>query len=347
MAYSYKHQLEKPMDKAKYPFLNPYAINSHLHTVLPIYLTQNINPNYIRERLDTPDGDFIDLDWVNKDNVATPTLILFHGIEGNSKSHYAKRIMYYLEQIGWRGVVAHFRGCSEELNRKMQIYHAGDTRDARWLIEQISLRTPNELFAIGVSLGGNMLLKLLGEQSQNELCAAVAISTPFDLAYTTNIMDHGINKYIYAKAFLNTLLPKMQAYATRFHNFKYFLNHRVETIDEFSQIYLCQVYDFKDANEYYQTASCKQYLKNITTPTMILQAENDPLIPVDSWPTKDDLNNYIKFVTTKSGGHVGFITPHPNYKKALLKMPKFVTDYLLQYTKNKQDKNDSNLQLVY
>jgi predicted alpha/beta-fold hydrolase len=313
--------------------VNDFLNNSHLHTVLPIYLTQYLHPNYTRERLDTPDGDFIDLDWVNKDMTNAPTLILFHGVEGSSKSHYAKRIMYHLEQIGWRGVVPHFRGCSEELNRCMKIYHAGETSDVRWIIHQISLRTPKELFAAGVSLGGNMLLKFLGEMPQNDLHAAVAVSTPFDLAETTSVMDHGINKHIYAKSFLNTLMPKMQAYAKRFHNFKYFLDHKVDTINEFSELYLCQVYGFKNAEDYYRQSSCKPYLKNIITPTMILQSRNDPLIPVNSWPTKDELSKYIKFVSTRSGGHGGFVTTNRNYREALLKLPKFIVDYLKQYSR--------------
>ena len=321
--------------------------NSHLHTVLPIYLSYNINPDYTRERIDTPDSDFIDMDWINKNIIDAPTVILFHGMEGNSQSHYARRIMYYIEQIGWRGVVPHFRGCSEELNRTLKIYNAYDTSDIIWVIETIRSRTNNKLFIIGVSLGANLLLKLLGENNNNNndklncvlIDAAVAISTPFDLAATTNIMDQGINKHIYAKAFLNTLMPKMKEYANKFDKFKYKFEDEVDTMQQFNELYLSQISKFQNSADYYTQSSCKPYLKNIKIPTMILQAQNDPIIPIESWPNKSELSSAIKFVGTKTGGHGGFIVANTDYKKALLRMPKFIIEYLKTVSKHTINSN--------
>jgi predicted alpha/beta-fold hydrolase len=318
----------------KVPKVN-FLVNSHLNTIVPIYLAQSLEPNYVRERLDTPDQDFIDLDWINKEVTNQPTLVLFHGTEGSSKSHYAKRIMCYLEQVGWRGVVPHFRGCSEELNRKPRFYHAGETEDMHWILQQIRQRTSKELFTAGVSLGGNTLLKYLGESPSSLVDAAFAISVPFDLLASIEALDSGMfNKHIYVKHFLNTLLPKMKEYAKQFGTFDY-IERKIETLDEFNNTYICQIFQFKDVLDYYQQASCRSYLKHIITPTLILQAENDPMIPVSSWPNKEELSPMIKFVGTKTGGHAGFLTMSKNYKEALLKLPKFMVEYLSQFTLHK------------
>ncbi len=311
--------------------VNSILSNSHLNTIIPVYLTQNIEPNYTRERLDTPDGDFIDLDWVNKDVIDKPTLVLFHGTEGSSKSHYARRIMFYLEQIGWRGVVPHYRSCSDEINRKPRFYHAGDIYDLSWVLSQIKARTPKKLFASGVSLGGNMLLKFLGENPDNPVNAAIAISVPFDLEACTRELDNNlINKHLYVKHFLNSLLPKMQAYAEIFKDAFLHLDRKIETLSDFNDTYICKTFNFKDEYEYYEKCSCIKSLKNIVTPTLILQAQNDPMIPVHSWPDKEELSPSIRFVGTKTGGHAGFITLSMDHKKSLLKLPKFMVEYFNQ-----------------
>jgi len=311
-----------------------FLTNSHLNTIAPIYLTQNIEPNYVRERFDTPDGDFIDMDWVNKNETTKPTLILFHGIEGSSRSHYAKRIMYYIEQLGWRGVVPHFRGCSGELNRTTKLYHAGYTEDLSWMIDIVNNRTSNKLYASGVSLGGNALLKYLGENVNNHpIDAAFAISVPFNLEVCAEHLDKGFNKYVYVKNFLSTLLPKMKQLAEQFDNFNY-IDHKIETMDEFNNTYICQMFGFKDALEYYEKAGCIPYLKNINMSTMILQAENDPMIPASAWPTPAQLSPTTRFVSTKTGGHAGFIALTTNYRDAMLRLPKFMVEYFNQLGTN-------------
>ena len=313
--------------------------NSHVNTIIPIYLSQALKPNYTRERLITPDNDFIDLDWINKDKLDSPVVVLFHGTEGNSKSHYAKRIMCYLEEVGWRGVVPHFRGCSEELNVQPKFYHAGDTSDMIWVLEQIRQQTHKEIFAVGVSLGGNALLKFLGENSQQNLInAAMAISVPFDLNETVKVLDQGFNKHVYVKNFLQTLLPKMKEYAKQFGNIDY-AEHKIDTLDEFNNTYICQFYGFKDTDDYYRQTSCRTYLKYIETPTLILQAENDPMIPISAWPNKSELSKCTRFVATKTGGHAGFINLTTNYKEAILKLPKFMLQYFNQYTINYTEEN--------
>ncbi|MCC2624240.1 MAG: alpha/beta hydrolase [Burkholderiales bacterium] len=319
--------------------------NKHINTILPMYLTQSLVPQYIRERIDTPDGDFIDLDWINKEVCDKPTVILFHGFEGNSRSHYAKRIMYYLEQIGWRGVVPHYRGCSEEINRQPTFYHAGQTEDMTFVINEVKSRTNREIFAIGVSLGGNALLKYLGEHPDNELSAALALSVPFNLDICINDMDKGFNKYIYVKHFLSSLLPKMKEYASMFDNFNY-ANHKVDTLDEFNNTYMCQFFDFKNSADYYQQANCVPFLKHIKTPTVILQAENDPMVPIAAWPNKENLSSNVSFIATKTGGHAGYIGLTTNLKDALLKLPKFVVTYFKQFENGEKTGQENPLDII-
>lgn len=305
--------------------------NRHLSTILPIYLAQALEPNYARERIYTPDNDFIDLDWVNMEVTDKPTLILFHGTEGSSKSHYAKRIMCYLEQIGWRGVVPHFRSCSEEINCKPRFYHAGETEDLALIVDTIKARTQNSLFAAGVSLGGNALLKYLGEHVNNSLDAAIGISVPFDLIECITALDNDIfNRNVYVRHFLSSVIPKMKEYAKKFSNFEY-KDKKIETMDEFNNLYICQAFNFKNSQDYYEKASCKPFLKNIQTHTLILQARNDPMIPVSSWPDKKDLSPFIRFVGTRNGGHAGFLSMSKNYKESLLRLPKFMVEFLEQH----------------
>ena len=218
-----------------------------------------------------------------------------------------------------------------------------------WILEQIKKRSNKEVFAVGVSLGGNALLKFLGENpKQNLITAAMAISVPFDLYETVKALDHGFNKHVYVKNFLNTLLPKMKEYAKQFENIE-IADHKIDTLDEFNNTYICQFYDFKNANDYYTQTSCLGYLKHISTPTLILQAENDPMIPMKAWPNKSDLSSCIRFVITKTGGHAGFINLTSHYKDAVLKMPKFMVQYFNQYKTDLQTNTEQfgNLELNF
>jgi predicted alpha/beta-fold hydrolase len=301
--------------------------NGHWQTIIPLILTnQLIKVEYLRQRVYTPDNDFIDLDWVNPDVVDKPTVILFPGMEGSSDSHYAKRVMYYLKQIGWRGVVAHARGCSGELNLTFNFYHGGFTTDLAFVIETVKKVTPAQLFVTGVSLSGNMLLKLLGENNPaaNLLNAAIAISVPFDLMAASLQIDSGLNRRLYVPYFLKSLLPKMKQYAEKYPDLKW---QKVDSLDEFNDKYITQMYRFKSAIEYYQKSSSKFFIDKIKQPTMIIQSANDPMIPFDSWPDRVQLPDVIKFVGLNYGGHAGFVGNNEDLLAALLKLPKIMVQY--------------------
>jgi len=305
--------------------------NSHWQTIMPLILTnQLIKVEYFRQRIYTPDNDFIDLDWINQDITDKPTVILFPGMEGNSDSHYAKRLMYYLKQIGWRGVVAHARGCSGELNQTFSFYHGGYTSDMAFIIDVVKKVTPNKLFACGVSLSGNIILKLLGEASRSieNLSAIIAISVPFDLMAASLKIDSGLNRRLYVPYFLKTLLPKMEKYAQLFPELEI---QKVSTLDEFNDKYITQMYKFRDAMEYYQKSSSKFFLDKITKPTLIIQSENDPMIPVESWPDKRLLPPNIKMFGLNYGGHAGFVGNDEDLVQALLKLPRIMVKYYNKY----------------
>ncbi len=314
--------------------LQSLSNNGHWQTIWPRYLTNRLlNLDYQRQRIYTPDGDFIDLDWVNPGVIDKPTVILFHGMEGNSQSHYARRIMYHLQTIGWRGCVAHARGCSGELNATLSSYHAGLTSDIQLVVETVKKITPSQLFIVGISLGGNAMLKFLGENNPTSkmVNAACAISVPFDLELTSKHMNNGLSKRLYTPYFMKSLLPKMKSYAEKFpQNFS--LHPEVKTMHEFNELYITQMYSFKNAMEYYAQSSSINFLKNITIPTLLIQAINDPMIPISSLPKQKQLSPTIRFVKLNSGGHAGFVSNNRNLKKALLKLPQIMVQYYRNYS---------------
>ena len=191
---------------------------SHFQTIYPALVRRHDVP-LRRERIDTPDGDFVDLDWLSAPTSGSPLVVLFHGLEGNSSSHYARSLLRHLGAIGWHGVVPHFRGCSGELNRRPRAYHSGDHAEVAWMLECIRARVPDAtLYATGVSLGGSALLNWLGREESRAaqiLAAAASVSAPIDLTAAGIAIGQGLNR-IYTLHFLQSLKPKALAMAQRF-----------------------------------------------------------------------------------------------------------------------------------
>lgn len=256
-----------------------------------------------RERWETPDGDFIELDWA--DGVG-PLLALFHGLEGGSSSHYARSIAAYALERGWRCVVPHFRGCSGELNRRPRAYHSGDTEEIDWILRRLR---PD--CAVGVSLGGNVLLKWLGERGADAkplLRRAAAVSAPLDLAAAGHALDRGVNKRLYTRVFLASLKAKVSA--------KIRLRHvaldehrlsRVRTLREFDDLFTAPLHGFRDADDYWRRASSAPWLEHIRVPTLVLNARNDPFLPrsaLEAAARQASRDVVLEFPA--SGGHAGF-----------------------------------------
>jgi predicted alpha/beta-fold hydrolase len=269
---------------------------------------------YRRQRIDTPDGDFVDFDWLDVDGPAgdaTPVVVLFHGLEGSSYSHYALAFMAELSALGWRGVVPHFRGCSGEPNRLPRAYHSGDYAEVGWMLETIRERVPfAPRFAIGVSLGGSALLNWLGRQETSAasvLTAAAAVSTPLDLAAAGIAIEIGLNR-IYSRYFLRTLVPKALDMAGRFPDLLDAAAIRsVVSMFTFDQAVTAPLHGFAGANDYWTRASSKPWLEGIAVPTLVLNAKNDPFIPASSLPTHV-ASRAVTLEQPQHGGHGGF--PH-------------------------------------
>jgi predicted alpha/beta-fold hydrolase len=274
----------------------------HLQTVVAV-LAPAPRVAWRRERWDTPDGDFIELDWADGTG---PLLALFHGLEGGSSSHYARSIAARALERGWRCVVPHFRGCSGELNRRPRAYHSGDTEELDWILRRLR---PD--FAAGISLGGNVLLKWLGERGADAarvLRRAAAISAPLDLAAAGHALDRGVNRRLYTRVFLASLKAKVLA--------KVALRHvaldeqqlaRARTLREFDDLYTAPQHGFRDAGDYWKRASSAPWLEHIRVPTLVLNARNDPFLPraaLESATRKVSRDVVLEFPAT--GGHAGF-----------------------------------------
>jgi uncharacterized protein len=282
-----------PMDGYRGPWWLP---GGHAQTIYPYLALRKAPPPYRRERIETPDADFVDFDWVGDGQ--GPVVVLFHGLEGSSRSHYASAILAAAAARGWRGVVPHWRGCSGEPNRLPRAYHSGDHAEAAWMMETIRARIGSApVFAVGVSLGGSVLLNWLGRGGGAMLAAAAAVSAPIDLPAAGAALDRGLNR-IYARNFLRTLVPKALA--------KSQCDGRIGTMREFDDVVTAPLHGFKGVDDYWSRASSKPWLKGIAVPTLVLNARNDPFVPGDSLPGPNDVSGAVTLDQPSRGGHVGF-----------------------------------------
>ncbi len=281
----------------------------HAQTLYPL-LIKPPPPAYRRERWDTPDGDFIDVDWIDAPPPA-PLLVLFHGLEGSSASHYAIALMAAAQAAGWAGAVVHFRGCSGAPNRLPRAYHSGDSAEIDWVLRRLRLRFPQRrICAAGVSLGGNALLKWLGERGQEAgavVEVAAAISAPFDLAACGHHLGRGFNR-VYTRHFLRTLKRGAAEKLARFPGlFDGARMARAQNLYEFDDVVTAPLHGFRDADDYWRRASAKPWLRGIRVPTLLLNALNDPFLPVWALPQAAELSAAIRQETPRDGGHVGFV----------------------------------------
>lgn len=295
------------------PYRAPFWLpNRHLQTIVPALLARKPPVNYRRERWDTPDGDFIDLDWLAGTTASNaPLLVLFHGLEGSSQSHYARALMHQGALRGWRGVVPHFRSCSGEINRTPRFYHSGDSTEIDWILRALHALAPQApLLVAGVSLGGNALLRWLGEQGPRAtmVTAAVSACAPLDLHAGGQALSAGFN-LVYTRNFLSTLKRKSLLKLAQFPG----LFDRTAMLDardlyQFDNIVTAPLHGYRDTDDYWSRASAKHVLQTVTVPTLVLNARNDPFIPAASLPSVKDVSAAITLEQPASGGHVGFMS---------------------------------------
>jgi len=332
------------------PYRAPWWLpGGHLQTMYPYFFLRKSPPAYQRERIETPDGDFVDFDWVDAANNA-PTVVLFHGLEGCSRSHYARNLMRAVAATGWRGVVAHFRGCAGEPNRLQRAYHSGDADEIDWMLRLIAARTDNNIFAVGVSLGGNALLKWLAREQRNAqemVTAAVAISAPIDLMTAGNRLGSGFNR-VYGLHFLRSLKPKALDKLARYPNASRLRRVRTaHTLRAFDDAFTAPVHGFRDVDDYWTRASTISEINRITVPTLIVHARNDPFLPGRYLPNARQNNSPVEFEFTDQGGHVGFVsgTFPGNLSWLPLRVLGFLDQQLPQERRVKHDNAASRLRI--
>ena len=285
----------------------------HLQTIIPATLIPRPFVLYRRERWETPDGDFIDIDFAQPEpaNSDAPVLVLFHGLEGSSQSHYARAVMRWFADRGFRGLVVHFRGCSGEANRLARAYHSGDSDEGDWVLRRIHLRWPAaRLYAVGVSLGGNMLAKWLGERESDAsfVTAAASIGSPLDLAAGGAALGQGFNR-LYTRMFLQTLKVKALAKVERFPGIA--STEQLATarnLYEFDNVFTAPLHGFRDTEDYWSRASAKPWLGGVAVPHLVLNALNDPFVPAASLPNSSKVSTSVVLEQPREGGHIGFAT---------------------------------------
>jgi predicted alpha/beta-fold hydrolase len=286
----------------------PWLPGAHAQTIWPLLIKGPL-PDYRRERWETPDGDFIDLDRIDGTPDA-PCLVLFHGLEGSSRSHYARRLMHAVRRRRWHGVVVHFRGCSGEANRLPRAYHSGDSAEIDWVLRRLHSTGYPALFAAGVSLGGNALLKWaaeLGETPGWPVAAIAAVSVPLDLAAANQALSSGFN-LVYARHFLRSLIPAAQEKNRRFPGrFDIQRALTARSLRDFDDAVTAPLHGFAGADDYYARSSAGPLLKDIRLPTLLLHAANDPFLPLTAVPRQAELPSCINLDLHAEGGHVGFV----------------------------------------
>jgi predicted alpha/beta-fold hydrolase len=263
--------------------------------------------------METPDGDFLDLDFGPDPDPGSPLVLLLHGLEGFTHRPYMIQAAQALTAAGMATVGLNFRGCSGEPNHQPRLYHSGETGDARHVLEQLKRRWPRRaLGAIGFSLGGNVLLKLLGEREDGGdglLQAAVGISVPYDLAAGAVYLEHGILGWFYAHYFLKQLKAKVkikEALLAPILDLRKV--YASATLREFDDCCTGPLHGFENAADYYRQSSCNQFLHRIRVPTLLFHARNDPFLPPRSIPHETVAENPLLFPAfSRRGGHVGFL----------------------------------------
>jgi predicted alpha/beta-fold hydrolase len=285
----------------------------HMQTLWgKVFRRQPLAPTVL-ERWETPDGDFLELHRLLA-GTGVPRVLLLHGLEGTVRSHYAQGLLNEAARRGWGADLLIFRSCGSEPNRTRRFYHSGETTDTAFVLEKISREHPTSPLAIaGVSLGGNVLLKFLGERGSDlppQLAAAAAISVPFDLSRSARRINHGFSR-LYQQFFIGSLRRKAQEKANRFPDLA--LKDKIaslRTLEDFDNLITGPLHGFRDAQDYYERSSSLPWLEHIRLQTLLLSAVDDPMLPAE---VLDDVKRvarrnpelHVEFV--ERGGHAGFI----------------------------------------
>lgn len=298
-----------------------WLVGGNAQTIWPALLSKaarrRYEPNYTRERWDTPDGDFIDVDFLASNSASDstpdkPFLVLFHGLEGSSLSHYARAFAAWCEAHGYGYAVPHFRGCSGEINRAPRAYHSGDFAEIGWILQRVRERIGSSrlLYSVGVSLGGNALLRWAEEHGSAAASVAsgvAALCSPIDLAASGAAIGSGFNRQTYTRMFLRSMKPRAFKKLEQFPGlFSRDALLAARDLYEFDNVVTAPLHGFKNTEDYWRRASAKPHLHAIKIPALLINAINDPFIPAASLPRQADVGTHVLLDQPAHGGHVGF-----------------------------------------
>lgn len=281
--------------------------NGHVQTIIGAFLRRRYQAAFEHERLELEDGDFLDLRWLrsNRDRL----VILSHGLEGNAGQGYVRGMAAAANAAGWDALAWNFRGCGDDPNRLVRLYHSGATEDLKPVIEHAAA-TYSRIALIGFSLGGNLTLKYLGEAPPHSaIVGGVAISAPVDLAASARKLDQRWSNRIYLRRFIDSLISKVEAKALRFPDeIDATGSRQLRTFQEFDDRYTSRLHGFRDAADYWQRASARQFLRRITVPALLLNALDDPFLAPECFPFPEAEQSSCFFLEAPaSGGHLGFL----------------------------------------
>ena len=292
----------------------------HMQTCWPSLFSRPVEgdpPLFRRERWTTPDQDFIDVDFLvdsppqaGEPTAPAPMLVLFHGLEGSSASHYAQAFASLALLRGWAYAVPHFRGCSGELNLAPRAYHSGDYEEIEWILARLAERHGGPVYAVGISLGGNMLLRWAEEAgfaASRKAVAVAAVCSPVDLAAGGHAIGRGFGRHTYTPYFLRSMKPKALA-KLRQHPGLFDERRLLAARDlyEFDNVFTAPLHGFRDTDDYWKRASAKPHLRDIRIPALVLNALNDPFVPGHSLPRQSEVGSHVTLWQPRHGGHVGF-----------------------------------------
>jgi len=291
-------------------------------------------PRWQRERWATPDGDFIDVDALDAPAPpGAPLLVLFHGLEGSSASHYAQAFARWAAGSGVRLVVPHFRGCSGPLNLAPRAYHSGDFEEIGWILARLRSRSAAPLQAVGISLGGNALLRWAqeaGESAAATASAVVAVCAPLDLAASGRAIGRGFNRQVYTRMFLQSMKPKALAKLAQHPGlFDREALMAARTLYEFDNHFTAPLHGFRDTDDYWARASARPHLARIRIPALVVNPRNDPFVPAASLPHASEGGRWVQLWQPPHGGHVGF--PTGRFPGHVCALPQAVAGWLAQH----------------
>lgn len=287
-------------------------------------------PLFRRERWNAPDNDFVDVDFLQGANaVGAPLMVVFHGLEGSSASHYAQALAAVADARGWACAVPHFRGCSGEINHAPRAYHSGDFEEIDWILRRFRASHAGPVLAVGISLGGNALMRWAGEMGPGagEVVAAVAsVCSPLDLAAGGWAIGRGFNRQVYTRMFLKSMVPKALLKLDQHPGL--FSRERLlaaRDLYEFDNVFTAPLHGFRNTEDYWARASAKPHMSRIGVPALAVNARNDPFIPARSLPVPGDVSASVTLWQPEEGGHVGF--PSGPFPGSVQFMPEAVTGF--------------------